>query len=1002
MRLATFLLLAVSPSPTFAQTVTGAIGGTVRDSSGAVIPGVTVEASSPALIEKVRAAATDGEGIFKIENLAPGEYTVTFSLTGFTTLKREGIQLSSGVTATVNAEMRVGSLAETITVSGLSPLVDVQNTNTHRTISSQLIEDLPTGKNWSQMVVLIPGVSLTSVVGTPSVQDVGGSTGDRAPTVSIHGSRSLETPMVYDGMRYAAIWGSGGGNSGIWVANAAAIQEFSIDTAGAGADAEVSGLRTNVIPKQGGNRFSCTFIGNFTNDSLQANNLDAKLRSRGISTPFVTKKVFDIDPAFGGPLRENKIWFYGGFRYWGTTDQPPNAFYNTNPNGFSYIPDKSRPAVNPTYSKSSSLRLTFQTSPTSKLSVYGDNNPRCWCANGISATTAYEATTRFHGPRNNIFQATWNWTISNRLLLELGQTYRPEGWTYDKQDSVPLSQVGIIDAGTGISYRGVSSLGQDSNNWNGKGNLSYVTGSHNLKFGGQWFWGQRNQRRYVTGDASYVFVNGAPTTINLFASPVNGHDNLKMNLGTYVQEQYVLRKLTLNAGVRFDYVNAYIPAQNEPPARYVGARTFPEYDNLPNWKDITPRLGASYDPRGDGKTAIKWSLGKYVEGVGVSISEVVNPMLQSSTYTTPRGWQNLNRNFIPDCDLTNPAANGECGAYLNGNFGKAIRTTRYDPSIVDGWRKRGYNWEVSTSVQRELVPGLSVEGGYYRRWYGNLRLTYNAAVSPTDFNQYCIATPADPRLPGGGSQQICGLYDIDPASGKLGVNDNVITLAKNFGDVKNHYDAVDFNVSARLPRGIVAQAGTSTGRFAFNDCGVVIGNPQVTNVGFLGTNQATLGRTTGFCDMRPPFLTQGKALAVVPLPWWGIQTSATYQTYRAPQPDPLSALAGIQANWAVPTALIAPSLGRNLAGGARTATVAIAPPGSVFADRLHQVDLRISKNIRASGRRIQPQLDLYNLFNANTVLAENASYAPPPSTAWLGPTGILPGRIVKFGVLVDF
>ena len=898
--------------------------------------------------------------------------------------------------------MRVGSIEETITVTGQSPLVDVQNTNAHRAITSQLIEDLPTGKNWSQMVVLIPGVSLTSVVGTPSIQDVGGSSGDRAPTVSIHGSRSLETPMVYDGMRYAAVWGSGGGNSGIWVANAAAIQEFSIDTAGAGADAEVSGLRTNIIPKVGGNRFSGTFIGNFTNSSLQANNLDADLRSRGITTPFVTKKVFDFDPTVGGPLVKDRAWFYGGFRYWGTTDQPPNAFYDTNPNDFLYTPDRSRAAENPTWSKHTSLRLTMQTSSRSKLSIYGDNNPRCWCANGIGATTAYEATTEFHGPRNNIFQATWNWTVSDKLLLEVGQTYRPEGWTYDKHPSVPLDQPGITDAGLGITYRGVSSLGQDSNNWNGKANLSYVTGSQNLKVGGQWFWGSRVQRRYVTGDASYVFVSTVPTTINLFASPARGHDDLNMNMGTYVQEQYIFRGLTFNAGVRFDYVNAEIPAQTNLPGRYVGARSFPEYKNLPNWKDVTPRLGVSYDVRRNGKTALKWSLGKYVEGVGVSISEVVNPVLQNSTYTTSRGWQDLNGNFIPDCNLLNPNVNDECGANLNANFGSANQTTRYDPSMTDGWGKRGFNWELATAVQHELRPGLSVDAGYYRRWYGNLRLSYNAAVQPSDFNEYCITTPADTRLPSGGGNQICGLFDINPASGKVGVNDNVVTLAKTFGDISNHYDALDFNVNVRLPGQMVLQGGTSTGRFAFDQCDVVKGNPQVSSVAFLGANQATLGKIDAFCDMRPPFLTQAKLLGVYPLPWWGIQTSATYQTYRAPQSDPMSALPGVQANWAVPLALISPSLGRPLAGGARSATVAIAEPGSVYADRLHQVDLRISKNIRSGRTRVQPQFDVYNLFNANPVLAKNQAYAAPPATSWLGPTAILPGRIVKFGVLVDF
>jgi outer membrane receptor protein involved in Fe transport len=225
-------------------------------------------------------------------------------------------------------------------------------------------------------------------------------------------------------------------------------------------------------------------------------------------------------------------------------------------------------------------------------------------------------------------------------------------------------------------------------------------------------------------------------------------------------------------------------------------------------------------------------------------------------------------------------------------------------------------------------------------------------------------------LPNGGGYTICGLYDITPT--KFGQVDNVITRSKNFGEQSQVFDGVDISVNARLPRGVLIQGGTSTGRTRTNRCFAVDSPQQLL-----------------FCDVRPPFLTQIKVLGIYPLPWWGLQTSATYQSLPGPE---------ITASYAAPLAQIAPSLRRNLAGGARSATVPLVSPGTLYGERLHQIDLRIAKNIRKGAYRIQPQVDFYNLLNANPVFLVNNTYG----ANWQRPTAVLSGRLVKFGVQFDF
>jgi hypothetical protein len=296
-----------------------------------------------------------------------------------------------------------------------------------------------------------------------------------------------------------------------------------------------------------------------------------------------------------------------------------------------------------------------------------------------------------------------------------------------------------------------------------------------------------------------------------------------------------------------------------------------------------------------------------------------------------------------------------------------------------------------------------VDVSYHRRSYGNFRVFQNVAVQPSDFNEYCITTPVDARLPGGGGQRICGFYDINPATGKFGVSDTVVTRAKNIGDMSEVFNAVDVAVNLRLPAGILLQGGTSTGRMRTDWCGVASGRPDITAVSpYVGVTGAPVGtwaqfsRSAQFCNVDTPFLTQVKLAGVYPLPW-GLKTSATFQSIRYPQ-EFTAAFGGILAARSFTTAEIQPSLGRPLAGGIPSVTLQMIPPNSMFGDRIYQVDWRIARSFSFGKKTIQPQIDVFNLTNDNSVTNLNNTYGP----SWQQPTRILQGRVVKLAVQANF
>ena len=861
-RVAVILFAAVSllSVTAFAQ-VQSAIAGVVKDASGAVLPGVTVEASSPALIEKSRAVVTDAEGQYKIIDLRPGDYTVTFSLSGFSTVKREGVNLTASFTATVNADLKVGALEETITVSGAAPTVDVQNVVQQKVMTRDIVDAIPVGaKSVMSVGVLIPGVTTNS-------QDVGGTQYGSA-ALAIHGSALFEQQLLYDGMYYNNGAGRGGSFTAI-APNSATIQEISYETGALTAESEVAGLRSNIIPKDGGNLFTGFFFGAFANHDLQSNNLSSDLVAKGLSSVDRVDYIYDVNPAAGGPIATDRLWFYSSFRQWKTNTFAAGLYYNQSAVPQAYVPDLSRPAYEGDRDQNASLRLTWQVSPKSKLNLqhqWADQlRDHFYSQSTTNRTQAPEATIYYHGQPSYLSQATWNAPVTSRLLFEAGAAFANKDFQYFLQtpDGVTPSTPAFSDLGTGYSWGSLGSpYGHNAtHNFNAKFTTSYVTGSHAAKVGITFQHDSAHTTEQMTNNGiTYQLRNSVATQVTQWATPLDLWEYTKANVGVFGQDQWTLKRLTINAGIRFDYYNNYVPSETNGPGPLVPNRNavFPEIDNVPNWKNVSPRIGGAYDLFGNGKTAIKASIGKYLEGPNLtSFTRLANPAANIALSAT-RSWTDTNHDFVAECDFANVNANGECGRVSNLNFGNSIPTTVYDPSALTN---RGYNWEVQTGIQHELMPQVSVSAIYVRRWFGNLRATDNTAVSSANFSQYCINAPVDPNLPGGGGYQQCGLYDVNPT--QFGLVSNVISVDTSLQQV---FNGVDLTSSARLPHGIVASGGVSIGRTRTNDCG------DASNLSFAfasatGSTSIVAPRTSAFCDVRPPFQPNVKVLVVYPLPW---------------------------------------------------------------------------------------------------------------------------------------
>ena len=959
---------------------TGTIAGTARDTSGGVLPGVTVEASSPALIEGVRTAVTDGTGNYTIVSLNVGTYSVTFTLGGFATVVREGVELSAGFTANVTAQMQVGGVEETITVTGASPVVDIQNVRGRNVLTEEVLDTLPAVQTMHGFANLTLG--MTALRGTTPSADVGGSKGEQTSSaLSIHGMRGTDQRWGLDGLTMNATYSNG--SRRIYYPNTVAVQEVVLATAASDPQIETGGVVLNMVPKEGGNQFSLYVNSVYSHENLQSDNITDEIRAAGLTSAPGVKVIYDAGVGIGGPIVRDKLWFYSSNRKWLTDEFQPGVFSNQDLSPFTYVADTSRPGFVNTPAWDFAGRITWQVNDKHKIAGYGSIQKSCQCFLGLSSRRSPGSAAQAEfGPMGQPM-VTWTYPASNQLLIEAGVSYGRFLWNIFLPDENKFPGFPTMnELSTGFrwrnNYTGLSLAGLGGPNnvspINQRFSVSYVTGSHSFTVGNVWVEGKQTSSHRVERGYWMYFNGGVPARLRSWASPTT-YTNNSRNIGVFASDQWTIDRVTLNLGMRFDYFKGWVPAGTRPDSIFVPGFSFDKVDNVPNYKDVSPRVGAAYDVFGDGKTAIKGSFGRYVISLGVGIANSNNPALTISA-VSDRTWIDANGDFEPDCDLTSALENGECGAQSNSAFGQVSRNTFFDQDLLEGWNTREYSWQGNISVQQELAPGVALDAGYFYTSYTqpNFQVTDNTLVVPTDYDTYCVTAPVDARLPGGGGNELCGLYDLNPA--KFGQSRGLIQGVGNFGDRSEFFHGADIALNARFGDGGFIRGGVSFGRKVVDSC-YIVDSPQ----------QAR----PGFCRDDPPWSagTQVKLNGVYTLPY-DVQTAFNFQN-----------IAGgpLQADWRAPNSAIEPSLGRPVSAGAtRTTQIDLIPRNTQYLDRMTQLDLRFAKIFPVADGRLKGMFDIYNVFNNSTILGVNNRFG----SSWQNPTVILGGRLFKFGVQVDF
>jgi hypothetical protein len=1004
---AAFGVLLLLPAAAHAQA---AITGVVKDASGGVLPGVTVEAASPALIEKVRSVVSDDTGQYRIVNLRPGTYSVTFSLPGFSTVKRDGIELTGTFVATVNGELKVGALEETITVTGETPIVDVQSARQQQTVSKDVLTAIPSSRNAGGIQALIPGMSTSNDSGGISGTMTGGAG-------AIHGGRSDDSRTYADGINMGWAGGASGGGNMPQVSSA---QEVVLTTSGGLGEAETAGVILNVIPREGGNAFSGEFAASGANGSMQGSNYTQSLQNQGLKTPQQLNKLYDVNPMVGGRIVRDKLWFYSTYRQVGANSTVPGMWVNLNagnPNAWTVNFDKSQQASSDSMERAATGRITWQATPRNKFNFHWSEqyNDSAHTGGG-TATQTIEATNRTYYIPSRQPNATWSSPISGKLLAEAGWgMYQARYRFAPRADGTfnPLMIRVVEQAGDipGLASRMPS---QFTHSLIGtlaslRASISYVTGAHSMKFGYQGGFSNPSQTyNYFGRVIAMRFKNGVPNQLTQTIAYPNQAKYVRNLLPTnfYAQDQWTHDRLTLQGGVRYDslkstYPDSSIGGQGYPFAPLAidfPSRSTPGY----NWKDVTPRAGVAYDLFGNGKTAVKFNIGKYMQAITASNNDLdMNPLIRIAVSTT-RGWTpSTPGDFVPHCNLTSPAQNGDCAAMDNQNVGLPVFVRSFDPGYVTGWATRPYSWGMGLSVQQEVVPRVSVNFGYFRNWWGNWYAVENRATSLSDYTPFGIAAPVDQRLPGGGGQVISGLYNLIPT--KVGQVDELAQSSKNFGSQTENWQGFDFNVSARLRSGLTVQGGTSTGRKIADGCNVRSKLPEygtgptgaanysvtanITAVSAFGS----LSVTNPYCRVAEPYKTQVKGLATYTVPKVNVQVSGTWQSIPGP---------ALAANYVATNAVIAAGpqpLGRNLSG-ASNVTVNLIQPATLYAATINNLDFRVAKILRYGRTRTQIGVDIYNATNTDTPLTYNNTFGG----TWLTPLTILPARYAKISAQFDF
>jgi hypothetical protein len=742
------------------------------------------------------------------------------------------------------------------------------------------------------------------------------------------------------------------------------------------------------------------------NQNLRSSNFTERIQAAGLNAPAETNYNYDTSFSSGGPILRDRLWYFTQTYYRGSSSDI-SMFFNKNAGDitkWTYEADPTRQAKNVGNGPlQPNLRLTVQLSRRDKLNLFWDEQISNNSIGQGSSTTAPETGSYNHGWQR-VQQVKWTSTATNSLLLEAGLGTYLSNWNGRERPGNDRRMIQVVEqctqgcpanGGQALTYRGQATWNADwigAHTWNAA--ASYITGTHNMKFGYQGAF-HVDDRNAGGVPLTYRVNNGVP---NRFTQQIRDYETaarVRYN-AFYAQDSWTRQRLTLSGGIRYDNAWDFYPEQQ------IGGTTFlPEVTffssskGVEGYHDVTPRMGAVYDLFGNGKTALKFNAGRYLEAA-VNANGNYSGLVPANRIirTSNRTWTDANNNFVVDCNLYDqnqndfrPAGGDFCGQG-DLNFGKSVPTLFYDPAVMKGWGVRPADWQVGVTVQHEILPRVSLEVGYSRRWLQNFTVTDNQLTTPADYGTFSITAPLDDRLPNGGGYVIDGLFNVNPD--KSGQTINYRTYAPNYGKQYSIYNGLELSVQARLASGLQLQAGSSTGETVTDNCEIRAKVPEISLL-------------DPFCHNAPGITTRATGAATYTIPKIDVLLGATFQSSPAGSlsADWAITAAGAPAQWAA----IQQQLGRPLSANATSITVDLLQPGELRGERVNQIDFRVGKRLRYGRMRSTLSVDMYNLLNPDTVLGNSSTFIPGITTglsAWNRPTSVMTPRTVKITLQHDF
>jgi Carboxypeptidase regulatory-like domain len=932
------VLCVLAAATAHAQVQTGSITGTVTDSSNAILPGATVTLTGDRLIGGSETQITDATGNYRFDRLSPGTYTVKFELQGFKGILREGIVVNAAFVATINVKLEVGSVSESITVTGESPTVDTKSNVQQTVMNQQILEGVPTGRDPWSLAKLIPGVQVATY-------DVGGTQSMQQSSMSAHGSNTNDVSYNIDGA--TVNWPGGGGGATMLYYDQGMFEEVNYMTSAIPAEMMAGGVSINMVTKDGGNQWRGNLRYNFANDSLQAtNHEDAAAEAAKVGNVFLgnpTQKTYDMNLSGGGKLVENRLWVNGTIRKW-VVNKLVNA---KNLDGSQALDDNDL--------KNYSGKVVGAITPNNKLTAsYLWNNKirghrRDTPPNNVPDIAALKQT----NPASTT-QAKYT-GIRNRLVFESNFSVMDGQTNYLYQDGTPATAIRRVDNTLSTAdFAAAREEHQPNSRYQFDNIFTYAAnglgGSHMLKGGVQWGRLYYESQQTVLGDHYVEYSNGVPAQIREWNTPANPK-NLAKVTGLFVQDAWSTGRLTLNLGMRYDRYNGILPDQSNPGGTFIAARSVSEKTAIK--QDIAVwRTGASYDLMGNGRTALKASYSRY--GLQVGIDRVTNVNeLSAGNRTCP--WSDPNRDGV--FQLSEVVVS-QCSAFSGGV------STFYAADGVD-WP---YSDEVTAGVETQAAAGIRLGAMFYYRTNRAQFGQRNTAVPTNTYTPFQFTVPNGPGGTVTSPKPITvTAYNLAPSltSAQNNIRDNDSFLDTN-------YKGVEFTASKRFSRNWQMVAGLTLGK---NEGGVTNGtdlnDPNVTihPKGILGNDSPIAFRMSGSYELPKAIVFAGSLIANSGYPY-----QTTYQITRA-----TAAAQGITLTRA-------------------TQTITLSDRGDERFSPVRELDLRISRIFRFGSRRITPEINFFNIGNGAPIVALNTGVGG----TYLAPSEILAPRIIRIGVSVDF